>query len=456
MHQVTLPAARPDVIDLTRHGASGSPSPELFASLAEGSADSIVVMAEDGTIRYMNPFAGAVTGWNPATARGASIFELVHPDDVDRAIFDLAVHSQPGAPSGWSSYRVKSRDGAWLPMQVTTAEVRDGAERLLATFSRPADVSPTQVLFGLLRGRSPVDALMPVLDMFNRQVFGSHVAIAWDDDAGQHHVDSGLPPELAGAHDAADTVWDVARREGVAQLADDLGALDAERRAAAEQCGFGAYWIEPVVLEDDRAHALITVWTRAGGPTPLYHSSGMAAAKDFVELILRWTRQREQLHEAAHRDALTGLPNRKAFFDSLGCGGGGAVLYCDLDRFKPVNDEHGHAAGDELLRAVARRIESCLRSDDVVARLGGDEFAVLCEGATHEQAADLAQRIRVTVEQPFQILGVATSVGISIGMAHSSARIGEEILESADRALYRAKAEGGSMVRWPDPVDAPT
>ena len=423
----------------------------LFASLAEESADSIVVVFDDGRIRYMNPAAGVVTGWDPDGSRGLSIFELVHPDDVDRAIFDLGVHSDPGAPPGWSTYRVRSADGSWLPMQVTTAEVHDGSSRLLATFCRAADVSPTEVLFGLLRGTSPVDSLTPVLDMFNRKVFGSRVAIAWSDDEGLHHVGTDVPVELAGGDEALETPWAVVRREGTPQLAADLSSLDDARRAAAERLGLGAYWIEPVIVDDSEVRGLITVWTREGGPPPEYHSSGMQAAKDFVELILRWTEQVRLLDEAAHRDALTGLANRKAFFDLLGTGGVGAVLYCDLDRFKQVNDELGHRAGDELLRAVAGRIQRCVRSSDIVARLGGDEFGVLCEGATQEQAADLAERIRRAVEEPFQVMGATAHLGISIGVAHTSSRLGDAVLESADRALYQAKAEGGGAVRWPGP-----
>jgi len=421
----------------------------LFTSLAEESADSIVVVFDDGNIRYMNPMAGAVTGRDPSESQGLSIFELVHPDDVDRAIFDLGVHSEPGAPPGWSTYRVRSADGSWLPMQVTTAEVSDGSSRLLATFCRAADVSPTEALFGLLRGTSPVDALTPVLDMFNRKVFGSLVAIAWSDNEGLHHIGTDVPAELAGGDEALDTPWAACRREAKPQIAYDLSCLDNARRATAQQLGLGAYWIEPVIVDDSEVHALITVWTREGGPAPEYHSSGMHVARDFVELILRWTQQVQRLDEAAHRDALTGLANRKAFFDSLNAGGSGAVLYCDLDRFKPVNDELGHRAGDELLRVVARRIQRCVRSDDIVARLGGDEFAVLCEGATPEQAADLAERIRVAIEEPFQVVGVTAQVGISIGVAYTSTHLGDSVLELADRALYEAKAEGGSAVRSP-------
>jgi diguanylate cyclase (GGDEF)-like protein len=174
---------------------------------------------------------------------------------------------------------------------------------------------------------------------------------------------------------------------------------------------------------------------------------GMRVARDYTELIMRWTRQRIQLQDAALRDPLTGLANRKAFFDALGDGDrNGAVLYCDLDHFKPVNDRLGHAAGDELLRAVAGRIKSCVRAGDVVARLGGDEFAVLCLGMSRERALRLAERIRAAVIEPFGVAGATARIGISIGVAHSTEQLGEIVLERADRALLQAKSLGGSAV----------
>ena len=175
-------------------------------------------------------------------------------------------------------------------------------------------------------------------------------------------------------------------------------------------------------------------------------------AKDYCRLIMRWTLQRRLLDEAAHRDALTGLANRKAFFETLESERGGAVLYCDLDRFKPVNDELGHHAGDELLRVVARRITACVRTGDVVARLGGDEFAVMCVGATRAQAGALAERIRNAFIEPFAIFGNSVRIGMSVGVAHSKDHLGDDVLEQADRALYLAKAGGGG-VRWPQAVE---
>jgi diguanylate cyclase (GGDEF)-like protein len=155
------------------------------------------------------------------------------------------------------------------------------------------------------------------------------------------------------------------------------------------------------------------------------------------------------LHQALH-DALTGLPNRALFTDRIqhaltqgrrrgtSCG----VIFLDLDRFKTVNDSLGHAAGDELLVAVARRIDASLRSADTAARLGGDEFAVLLEDLGDvEEAVLVAERITDAFAEPVVVHGrevfVKASVGIAVGRAGAS-----ELLRQADVAMYRAKAEG--------------
>ncbi|HUZ19993.1 MAG TPA: EAL domain-containing protein [Acidimicrobiales bacterium] len=156
--------------------------------------------------------------------------------------------------------------------------------------------------------------------------------------------------------------------------------------------------------------------------------------------------------EAFH-DPLTGLPNRALFLDrveqALDAAGREphdvAVLFIDLDRFKAVNDSLGHAAGDELLRAVARRLSACLGSSAVVARFGGDEFAVLLEeGATLQEATGTAQRIIERLRDPFSVQGYRVLVGASIGIAFAEGALSEapDLLRNADLAMYRAKKDG--------------
>jgi diguanylate cyclase (GGDEF)-like protein/PAS domain S-box-containing protein len=419
--------------------------------LVERSPDIVIVIDADGTVRSINPAATLLTGWPAEQTVGRSVLELIHPDDLERTAFDLSLYATGSAEPGYSTYRVRCSDGTYRSFEVTGSEVATDDATLLALYCRPDDRAAAAVLDGLLRGTSTADTLRPVCDAFNWKQHGSRVAISWLEDDGMHAVSTKLPDALAGGDPDGDSPWGRCWREATPQRSIDLVPLDDARRALAVEQGLGAYWIEPVLDDESDVCALITLWMRAGGPVPELHSSGMSWAKDHTELTLRWARQRRQLQDAAARDTLTGLANRKAFFDALtASSAGGAVLYCDLDRFKPVNDDLGHLAGDELLRAVAGRIKACVRSADVVARLGGDEFAVLCRGMPAVRAVELAQRIQQAVVEPYRVNGALATVGISIGVAHGDDDLGEAVLELADRALRRAKSAGGSAVAGPD------
>ena len=167
----------------------------------------------------------------------------------------------------------------------------------------------------------------------------------------------------------------------------------------------------------------------------------MALAKTHIELVLRWTHQVARLDAAAHTDVLTGLPNRRSLFDLLDNDRrGGALLFCDLDHFKPVNDQHGHQVGDDVLREVADRLRACVRADDVVARTGGDEFVILAHGATTGQAAELGRRISTALRVPFIVPGGTVDLGISIGIAGTDAPLSDTVLARADQAMLADKA----------------
>jgi diguanylate cyclase (GGDEF)-like protein len=153
-------------------------------------------------------------------------------------------------------------------------------------------------------------------------------------------------------------------------------------------------------------------------------------------------------HQAAH-DALTGLPNRVLFLERLSAAlerpdpdEQVAVLFCDLDRFKTVNDTLGHAAGDELLRQVAARLLSAVRPGDTVGRLSGDEFAVVLRGLTSPEGAhSLARRVLGCFDQSFRLEGRDVRVGTSVGVAvHAGGDGGPDLLlREADAAMYAAK-----------------
>lgn len=165
-----------------------------------------------------------------------------------------------------------------------------------------------------------------------------------------------------------------------------------------------------------------------------------------AELHLRAMR----LAQAATTDPLTGLANRAGLLQgadhSLASTDTQALLLLDLDRFKQVNDMHGHGAGDALLCAVARRLQAHIRDGDIAARLGGDEFVLLLEGQLTDERLDvLALRLADAVRQPVEFQGLALSVGVSIGIArrpHNAATL-NGLLRCADQAMYQAKQAGG-------------
>jgi diguanylate cyclase (GGDEF)-like protein/PAS domain S-box-containing protein len=161
----------------------------------------------------------------------------------------------------------------------------------------------------------------------------------------------------------------------------------------------------------------------------------------------------EKIALLARTDGLTGLANRSTFVERLHQSFAAAqrgtlpfaVLYLDLDKFKPVNDTLGHAAGDLLLKEVARRLKSCTREIDVIARLGGDEFAILqSEASEPASAGELAARIQVEICRPYDLNGTEASISVSIGICPFVAGLADAdaMLAQADLALYRSKDEG--------------
>lgn len=175
--------------------------------------------------------------------------------------------------------------------------------------------------------------------------------------------------------------------------------------------------------------------------------------------ITEGKREEDHIRKLAHFDALTGLPNRVLFMDRLKRtmarldrqGGELALLYLDLDRFKPVNDIYGHALGDQILIEAAKRMSAHVREMDMVSRRGGDEFVVLVEAENiREAAATVAAKLISGVSLPYSVDGHEISIGASIGVAiyPDDGKDADALLEAADMALYIAKGEGRGDFRF--------
>ena len=233
-------------------------------------------------------------------------------------------------------------------------------------------------------------------------------------------------PDRSELGEVASALLESLRQGGPSRWSGDVGltAPDGELTTVS---------VEAVVHEDDSGEPDFT----------------SVVARDISERV----EQHRRLERQASRDPLTDLPNRATLFERMSEASAAigsdpdqhlALLFIDLDRFKVINDALGHSVGDQLLRAISRRVRTAVRPGDVVSRFGGDEFVVLCEGVESIDAATaVASRVESTLQAPFRVEGHDIHVGVSIGIAVAREPAdAEEILRNADTAMYRAKSDG--------------
>jgi diguanylate cyclase (GGDEF)-like protein len=206
---------------------------------------------------------------------------------------------------------------------------------------------------------------------------------------------------------------------------------------------------------DDGVVGAIVLSRRVGGPWTDATRRLLAGAAVEASAALSRVYSHRAAEAQASTDALTGLPNRRYFEEFVSllaqrrrAGDAVGILMVDIDKFKALNDSHGHATGDEVLRAVAGAIVSAVREDDVPARFGGEEFVVLLRNPDPGVAVEVGERIRASVRAldlaRFGVLGVSVSVGVAV--ADGPDEPIDDIIATADQALYRAKRGGRDRV----------
>ncbi len=219
----------------------------------------------------------------------------------------------------------------------------------------------------------------------------------------------------------------------------DAAAADYAAMIAGEIASSNEGWVFDVHGERHRVAWSNTILRDTAGAVEFVVAVGV----DVTEA----RRAEARLRLLAETDPLTGLLNRTSFESALNAalepatGMGCGLLFCDLDGFKAINDNYGHAVGDSLLIGVADRLKALVRDSDVVARLGGDEFVVLCSGAGRPEVKALATRLETAVRRPFELDGVNTRVGVSVGTTVGFA--GDDpavVLRTADVQMYAVKS----------------
>jgi diguanylate cyclase (GGDEF)-like protein len=231
--------------------------------------------------------------------------------------------------------------------------------------------------------------------------------------------------------------------------------LSAVLREEALGGGVDAGWILAVPGHaGSPPDGLLVTWRSRPGPMLVTHARHLREASRLCQLAFEWDRTHSDLVTAATTDALTGLANRARLRElvELHRSRPAALLFCDLDRFKELNDRYGHAAGDQVLRSVALRMADAVRAGDHLVRLGGDEFVAWCPDLRDPGDADVVgSRIIEALAAPVAVAGTTHDVGCSIGIAVAEPDDGhhldlDQLLDQADQALYRAKATGGGRI----------
>jgi diguanylate cyclase (GGDEF)-like protein/PAS domain S-box-containing protein len=459
-----------DVTD-TRHAEDElRASEERYRSLVELSPDAIGVASPDGRILYLNPAAGQLLGTDhPERMVGRYISELIHPDSVEVNRERMARLNRGDAPQ-LTEERLIRADGSSVTVEVTSCKITWHGEPAYQTVARDVSVRKeadvfvngyTRVLELVTQGAVLTETLSVITRLVEELSDGTRCSIVLIEDGYlRHGAAPSLPDEYNAAVDGLPVGEGVgscgtAAARGEPVIVSDIATDDLWRdhRDIALPFGLRSCWSMPITdsTSGDVLASFAVYSDRPRSPTTdelrlleqVTHLAEIAIARKRVEEALA--------HQALHDD-LTGLPNRALLLDRLGQAlararrqqSTVAVLFLDLDHFKVLNDSRGHAAGDELLQAVAGRLRDVIRPSDTVSRFGGDEFVIITEGVSGgDDATLMGERITKAVEAPFLLSAGEVFVSVSVGIALAGDdATPETLLRDADVAMYRAKERG--------------
>jgi diguanylate cyclase (GGDEF)-like protein/PAS domain S-box-containing protein len=480
------------------HGEAGGPAVRLswehVELLLAYVDEAVVCIDESGQILFASAAITRITGHDRSAVVGRNVAEFIHPDDIDRVLGMLARWQGRQGSGGVELPRLRAAGGDWIrvtvdavtgadlgPLGATVATLRapDAAGdierelrnrlinegRLVRIASSFVHLPSSQLDEGVeaalteLGSMGHVDRVSLVLfDVEHRQMTEPYEWVA-----------PGVPSlRRPGRHYP---MWDTpfvrqlrAHREvnipSVRELPEDWSA----ERQWFDRRGVQSVLVVPLADQGEVIghlgfEAVNGEWTFSAG-----HVLSLRTAAGILGQAFGKRAAEERLAYHARHDALTGLPNRWAFLDSLGVAvqrlhaartiddptaGGVAVLLFDLDRFKVVNDALGHRLGDQLLAEAARRIDAARPATTTLARMGGDELVVMAEHLSGpDEAVSLAAELRRVLRRPLLVEGheVATTASVGIAYTVDPGESADDLLRHADSALYAAKELGRDRI----------
>jgi len=409
----------------------------LYHLVAENTTDAVFLLDSSGVFTWVSPAVERVMGHEPSALIGTHSIDLVHPEDMPTILSMIAEVERGSRVVHWEA-RMRTASGRYRWVSAASGPARDPDGRVVGRLTTARDIHE-QVLARQALARSE--------QTFRLALEGAPHGMAVVGLHGRFQQVNDSLCDLAGydrawfsEHSEADLIYP-ADAESDWAARDRLLAGDAEydiQEARVVAASGNVLWVQ---------HSLALVRDEHG--MPLFYVSQYQDISDARA-------SKANLQYRADHDSLTGLINREELQQRIGRilaqkqrrRGVFALLFCDLDHFKGINDTYGHAAGDHVLKSVADRIASVLRDTDEVARLGGDEFVVvLPEVFDLAAAAEVAQKIRDAVAQPLSVDHGQISITISVGIALAAPGIeANRLLRDADVALYEAKGSGRDRI----------
>ncbi len=431
-----------------------------FHQIADLMLDAICVVDTRGRFVFVSAASERIFGYTPAEMIGKAMINMVFPEDREktmRAVDDIMA----GNSKQHFKNRYLRKDGSvvhimWSAHWSESDHLRVAVARDITAYKQAETLQTA--LYSISEAAHTTENLLYLLKQIHQIISGllpaSNFFIALynkenDELSFPYYVDEYSQTPTPVTLDSETLISNVIRsQQALLQSPADAGSA----QSIGPQCWLGV----PLISHQNTIGALVVQSYTTDICYTEEDKKLLGTLSSSVATAIKHKQVHERLLYTAQYDPLTRLPNRVLLFDRLSTGLAKArreqsmlaLFYLDLDKFKQVNDNFGHASGDQLLQIVAQRLNQCLRETDTIARIGGDEFVVLLEKVNSLEDVNLtAEKIRATLNHPFELsnhtVHVLPSIGIALFPQHGNKA--DQLIRHADTAMYYAKRNGGNQ-----------